>query len=241
MGLSKLLTSFAIVQSYWKLSFDYKKSGGKKVYFSGDGSMSIKNLPDDSIVRCPLKHLHPFTPCLPVRGLMLEGVFRTLPRQRVCSVSNKNHCFSRLFETVRAMLAASKTTVTRGKRKVVGFEDPEEHGTFQPFGTQCNRARIGCIQNIRALGKNTLWYSDMSSLFSHVEDLAGEFMPTEYNLSIKAARSAIHWQNFQLVNGKATNTWGAFAASINSYLNVHEDLDFGYSAMMCLAKKEVEV
>lgn len=139
------------------------------------------------------------------------------------------------------MLAASKTTVTRGKRKVVGFEGPEEHGTFQPFGTQCNRARIGCIQNIRALGKNTLWYSDMSSLFSHVEDLAGEFMPTEYNLSIKAARSAIHWQNFQLVNGKATNTWGAFAASINSYLNVHEDLDFGYSAMMCLAKKEVEV
>lgn len=75
MGLSKLLTSFAIVQSYWKLSFDYKKSGGKKVYFSGDGSMSIKNLPDDSIVRCPLKHLHPFTPCLPVRGLMLEGVY----------------------------------------------------------------------------------------------------------------------------------------------------------------------
>jgi hypothetical protein len=164
----------------------------------------------------------------------MNNVFKVVPRGKVVKLANENSKYKQFFDCIMQVLSNNKNkTVKRGKNKEVGFESANKK--YVTLGSQALRNAKGISVDLGAINDDE--FSLISSLMTHVENITAEFMEPEYNLSLKHALNRAKCKTFPMPNDlHQSRNWGALALSIKSYLNLHTDIDFGYSAMICLAK-----
>jgi hypothetical protein len=214
---------------------DYKKYNNK-LYFIGNPTGCVPNLPKGSFTKCPTKDLHAINLIYNDKnhGARMANVFKLLPRKEIVVNANHHKNYYSYYQLFSTLLDHNKATVQRGKTREVGFENATDK-KYLCFGDQVSRAKKGIKPNIE--GINEEHYRKLSKFVNYVEFCIKGYLESHFLSAMHLLRNRLEYLSGILQQGNPEAMNSSIAFSKNSYLNIHTDQDFGMSTMIVLGDK----